>query len=365
MQTSRCIYCMQEKPITDFNREHVVSQFMGTYENAYVLNKRQVCKKCNSYFCDNLENILSFDSLEGLLRTEHLQKPMNVKRAIGRTRLSVKGERDIFKGLTLYISSSPGNPNKIQLEPAPAIGIVIDETKNLYEYFSIDNLPVCDEVIKGRITGVKNPIVVFGYDEDTAYDALTRRGYDLRKAKYTGNLSLSQMTKETELATQIGCKVDNLLVRLALKNLLNYICYAYGEEYISQPMFDNFRAFVRYGTLNAPLKMSISSGGIKHIPGLKNNCHLIGLVWSVIEKQVYLCGVVSWFNAVTYTFALLPVPTNQINFLPNVKLIICDNDNRVISEEEYLTVIDWPGDNTKISFLDTNLNPIKLNGGEC
>jgi hypothetical protein len=88
-KTRKCIYCLQTKPVSDFNREHVISRFMGTYENAVVLNHNEVCKECNDFFCENLENALSFDSLEGLLCTERLPKKMKTQRAIGRTRLQV------------------------------------------------------------------------------------------------------------------------------------------------------------------------------------------------------------------------------------------------------------------------------------
>ncbi|MEA4893354.1 MAG: HNH endonuclease [Peptococcaceae bacterium] len=88
-KTRKCIYCLQTKPVSDFNREHVISRFMGTYENAVVLNHNEVCKECNDFFCENLENALSFDSLEGLLRTERLPKKMKTQRAIDRTRLQV------------------------------------------------------------------------------------------------------------------------------------------------------------------------------------------------------------------------------------------------------------------------------------
>lgn len=360
MESRKCIYCLEEKPISEFNREHVISRFMGTYENAYVLGDAQVCKACNSYFCDNMENILSFDSLEGLLRTENLQKPMKHKRAIGMSRLKVTGNNDIFKGLTLYISSSPNNPNNIQIETAPAIGLILDENQHLYEYFSLESLPICDDTIRARMAFSNKPIVVFGYDEPEVSEALKNHGYDLSKAKYNGNLALADMTEEQSLSTEINCKVDSLLQRLALKNLFNYICYTYGKDYILQPNFDNLRNYVRYGTLTAPLQSFINSGGIKKIPGLVNDCHAVGLAWTVIGEQIHLCGFVSWFDSITYVFDLMPVKTGQFNFLNNVKCVICDNHRRVLTEAEYLTVLDWPGTNKKIGFLDRNFQPIDL-----
>lgn len=358
METRKCIYCLEEKPISEFNREHVISRFMGTYENAYVLGDAQVCKACNSYFCDNMENILSFDSLEGLLRTKNLQKPMKHKRAIGMTRLKVTGNNDIFKGLTFYFSSNPNNPNNIQIETAPAIGLILDENQHLYEYFPLENLPICDNAIRARMASSNNPIVVFGYDEPEVSEMLKNRGYNLSNAKYNGNLALADMTEEKSLSTEIHYKVDSLLKRLALKNLFNYICYTYGKDYILQPTFDNLRNYVRYGT---PIAQPIvSPGGIKKIPGLVDKCHAVGLAWTVIGEQIHLCGFVSWFDSITYVFELVSVETGKLNFLPPVRYVVCDNHRRVLTEAEYLTVLDWPGTNKKIGFLDRNFQPIDL-----
>lgn len=35
----KCIYCLKDKEKDEFNREHVMSQMMGTYENSFVLGK--------------------------------------------------------------------------------------------------------------------------------------------------------------------------------------------------------------------------------------------------------------------------------------------------------------------------------------
>ena len=355
MKRSKCIYCLTVKPISDFNREHVISRFMGTYENAYVLGKGQVCKDCNSYFCDNIENVVSFDSLEGLLRTEHLHKSMKSKRAISKTRLKISGGNDIFNGLSFYISSNPMSPNHIQMEIVPTVGIILDPSKNLYEYFPLESLPACDDAIRKRIASSKTPFVCFGYDDAVVSAKLQNLGYELSNAKYTGNLDLSDLTAEQSIDTKINVKVDSLLTRLALKNLLNFICYAYGQQYILGSEFDNLRTFARYGTINTPLKMFISDGGIKYIPGECNNCHSIGLAWSVIGTQIYLCGFVSWFNQISYVFAIKPVKTGLVNYLPPEKFIICDNDNRIITEDEKIIVFDWPGDNKKMGFLDNYL----------
>ena len=42
MAKHKCIYCLQEKDETAFNREHVVPRMMGTYQNGYVLSNYEV-----------------------------------------------------------------------------------------------------------------------------------------------------------------------------------------------------------------------------------------------------------------------------------------------------------------------------------
>lgn len=362
MSKHQCIYCLEEKDEPEFNREHVISRFMGTYENAPVLNNFQVCEKCNSYFCEHIENVVSFDSLEGLLRIEHRPTPMHTDRAIGRTRLKIKGQNDIFDGLTMFASSNPGSSSKLKIEIAPAVGIILDDKTRKYEYFSIDSIPECNDEIRERLKSCKQPFVTFGYEESIVTAALTQKGYDLSKATYTGDLDLSQVSSETSLEMRINYKVDGILSRLAAKNIFNYLCYAYGKEFVLQSCFDDFRSFIRDGNNSKGIKMFINNGGLRNIPGLVENCHTVGTGWSIIKEQIYLCGFVSWFNSITYTFALLPVPTAKVNCLRQLKVMICDNYQRTIEESEYLLVFDWPGDNKKFGFLDENLRPISCKG---
>lgn len=62
-----CIYCLQAQTADHFDREHVVPQAFGTFEHNLVLT-RTVCKKCNQYFGDTLDRILSKGSPPGVVR---------------------------------------------------------------------------------------------------------------------------------------------------------------------------------------------------------------------------------------------------------------------------------------------------------
>ena len=126
------------------------------------------------------------------------------------------------------------------------------------------------------------------------------------------------------------------------------------------PAFNNFRNFIRYNHVDKPLKFFISEGGIKNIPGITQKNHIIGLAWSAIDKQIHLCGFVTWFNAITYTFAIAPVPTKRVNAYPNLKTMTCNNEKKILSIEEYAMSLDWPGEQVNIKFLDENFRPIEM-----
>ena len=215
MQTSKCIYCLQEKNISEFNSEHVVSRFIGKYEDAYTLHESQVCKECNDYFCTTLENDLSFDSLEGLLRIEHSPKAIHVQRSIGRNRLKAVGNNGIFKNLPFYFTSAPSQANNIQIVVPPLVGIILDQQADEYEYFSLDSIPQCDDSMMARIAGVKTPFITFNCNGDEASKALKSKGYDISKAKYSGGLNLEDISSESVIDTTINCLVDNKVVRLS------------------------------------------------------------------------------------------------------------------------------------------------------
>ena len=360
MQTSKCIYCLQEKNISEFNSEHVVSRFIGKYEDAYTLHESQVCKECNDYFCTTLENDLSFDSLEGLLRIEHSPKAIHVQRSIGRTRLTAVGNNGIVKNLPFYFTSAPTQANNIQIVVPPLVGIILDQQADEYEYFSLDSIPQCDDSMMARIAGVKTPFITFNCNGDEASKALKSKGYDISKAKYSGGLNLEDISSESVIDTTINCLVDNKVVRLAAKNLFNFLCLAYGKEKVLHPAFNNFRNFIRYNHVDKPLKFFMSEGGIKNIPGITQKNHIIGLAWSAIDKQIHLCGFVTWFNAITYTFAITPVPTKRFNAYPKLKTMTCNNEKKILSVEEYLMSLDWPGEQVTIKFLDENFRPIEM-----
>jgi hypothetical protein len=63
-----CIYCMVEKAADALNRDHVIPQAFGMFDDNFVLT-HAVCAECNKAFGDTVELKLARDSIEGHDRT--------------------------------------------------------------------------------------------------------------------------------------------------------------------------------------------------------------------------------------------------------------------------------------------------------
>lgn len=64
-----CIYCRKVKPKAEFDKEHVLNDAFGRYNNALTLINK-VCKECNEKFGKTIDNELARGTLEGFQRFE-------------------------------------------------------------------------------------------------------------------------------------------------------------------------------------------------------------------------------------------------------------------------------------------------------
>src|SRR5580658_10087394 len=50
VETKRCIYCRENKPIEAFSAEHIIPRFMGGSSDCSAAVTKEACQKCNSLF---------------------------------------------------------------------------------------------------------------------------------------------------------------------------------------------------------------------------------------------------------------------------------------------------------------------------
>jgi hypothetical protein len=105
----RCIYCLEEKDVSAFNRDHVLPEALGTFrDNLPRLDC--VCHACNQYFGDHIELIFHRGSVEAIHRIlTGLKSPQEVNR-LRRDRLSFPSEHRVNGMGFASNSASRGRP---------------------------------------------------------------------------------------------------------------------------------------------------------------------------------------------------------------------------------------------------------------
>jgi len=164
----KCIYCLQDKEEDQFNKEHVVPQMMGKYNNGYVLSHNQVCQECNSYFCSELENKIGLDSFEAFLRAQYRSKPLSNGHILKKERIKVSGAEKVFKNLPFDVITDSSNPHHISLFPKALIGILRNTENQEYDYYDLESLPVATKDKLEMLKVAKEPIINTGLLEEDA-----------------------------------------------------------------------------------------------------------------------------------------------------------------------------------------------------
>ena len=177
MTMYKCIYCLQVKDHTKFNREHVVLQMMGKYQNGFVLNDFQVCQECNSYFSKYVENKIALDSFEAFLRMQYRNTPISDGRRMNNSRIRLIGEEGVFKGVHFIAITDKSNSYHIHYEAEPMVGIINSIENHEYNYYSLDELPKATTDIIKRMKESTQPIINTGIDRDLLDPVLIEKGY--------------------------------------------------------------------------------------------------------------------------------------------------------------------------------------------
>src|SRR5205823_602239 len=59
--------CMLKKPSSEFNKDHVIPEAFGKFGKDTMTLINYVCRNCNQYFGDNIENDLGRDTPYGVI----------------------------------------------------------------------------------------------------------------------------------------------------------------------------------------------------------------------------------------------------------------------------------------------------------
>lgn len=331
----KCIYCLQTKEETEFNREHVVPQMMGKYQNGFVLNDFQVCKECNDYFSKQIEGKIALDSFEAFLRMQYRDTPMSDGRKLNKNRIRLIGDEGIFKGIPFTVITDISSPYRVRFESEPMVGIINSVEKCEYDYYSLEELPYADEEAIERMKKSTQPIINTGIGRERLEPVLIDKGYLIGEYAYSEK-SVLDLYEEPEFTTAIKMSIDPIIRRVCAKTVFNYLCYSKGKEFVLNSRFNEIRKYIRYGEWSDDLWFRYSKGPVSTVNMPNNTAHVVGYMWYPENGQWIFCGCLTWFGELTYIFSLGKTgnKVQKLNVLDSTKMACFNNVDRTIIEDD-------------------------------
>jgi hypothetical protein len=301
MPKFRCIYCLDEKDIAEFDTEHVVPVAFGGFKNAPVL-KNQVCVACNSYFGKYLDIALARRAGEGLQRyLSGVRRPEDLEKfRYDLVRLSADAEGD-YKGAMLNFVPDPAAPQGVRLTPAPQVGFALADSTG-FKYYRLD------EVEAGlwqsdRSVDWTRGIKIIATDPDPIRATLAAQGVTMRKWRtmeppesQAGMIDVIEEWRWTPVQQRALAKIA-----------FNYLAYVHGARFVLRAEFDSTRRFIRRGVEPFLPCVQVRKHDIYTVPGApspneKAVVHILTLT-KPLNAEVVL-GQVTLFNWVSYDVVL-------------------------------------------------------------
>jgi hypothetical protein len=288
MGERRCIYCLEDKPEAAFNREHVIPQAFGRFENNLVLDC--VCKECNDFFAETLDLKLGRDSFEGFQRfRKGLISPARFKSLGKRSTSRVEVQEDgSMKGLLCVTTVGPdGN---FRNEPLPQIGFAKSEA-GPFQYSLLDDVPSRAELTQqGYPDGTRLTVQFWGVPKEEALKLLHSKGF--KGGDFTGEIQLPNRPVYFESVF----KISHPEFRVVSKIAINYVGAVFGSAIARMPEFNPIRQYIRRDELlgEVPVK-PIDSLKIEH-NGRVVRGHYVAVqkVGQRVVAQVSLLSTIRW-----------------------------------------------------------------------
>jgi hypothetical protein len=234
----RCIYCLVEKQPASFNRDHVIPQAFGVFDDNLVLTC--VCRECNSFFGDGVELKLARDSLEGHDRVQLGIADATSFKGLGKRRTTQVefGADSPVPGAEGYlVAPAAGTALAVTLKPRVGFAHAPDGP---FDWWPLDRLPSKEElgVAKGYRRG--DPLHVQTQGEAATEEfvaALAQKGFSCR------------FDSETPPPTGSAQVVITFTLarpefRAIAKIAFNYFAAAAGPGVVLASAFDGVRRFV-------------------------------------------------------------------------------------------------------------------------
>ena len=235
-----CIYCRATG--VPFSREHVIPEAFGKFENNFVLTF--VCGACNQFFGDELELVLGRNSREAILRLHH-----GVKAPAGAAQLKYDNaeltvaEPGPWRGARIMLAADPTG-RRLDTRPQPQVGF---KNEGETDWKWVSEVALTDSIVDPYR---KSPalIQVIGPSQDDI-DRLTAKLNTLGINFNSKGLLPQPAREDGTMLTKLASKVEDRILRAIGKIAGNYVAHIHGAQFFLQADFDDYRNWVRYGTL--------------------------------------------------------------------------------------------------------------------
>lgn len=305
----KCIYCLEYKVPSMFNREHVIPESMGLFESNLILYC--VCKECNSYFGGTIDATLGRGSLDALLRHQHNLKPLSKLNELDK-QLSFTATAGMGAWAGAMLKPYEFD-SKIATKPKSQIGFLNKTTGN-YEYFLPNHLPDFSK----RTDLNKDNFQLFASDDDELNKLAENLPLEVHNPEIHGALPDSQhevITGDVTFQVVIDTRIKRAFAKIGF-NYFACVAQARGlESLIYSDKLDPVRSYIRYenGSAFDPVEVTTEPMLAIDTPQLRHTVsHLLALDWHKLNTgQIDLEVSVSLFNSVTYRIVLVPNYTDR------------------------------------------------------
>lgn len=295
MPSATCLYCSEMKPTSAFNREHVIPEAFGVFDDNFVL-RETVCAACNTFFGETLDRSLARDTKEGLDRFAHdVARPKKGRKVGKGIAVKVRGGR--FDG-ALHEWDLDASGLNLQVKPSPQAGFAATE-EGPFEWFPLSEVPTQAALAERGFLYC----VLGGVSEDEARKFLSERGMSVSGPPVIESAVDSNGEVEAEISGRVGPTIQRGIAKIAM----NYLAYHYPEISLL-PHFDTLRKWVRF---DAPPSQRLVHMVTKRIlGGLPDDkqiiAHVVAVRWA--PELGYVLGQVSLFGWAQYRVMLSDAP---------------------------------------------------------
>jgi len=294
-----CIWCRHDKPLAEFNVEHVLPQSFGTFEQNFTL-VGVVCQETNSFFARELEPALARDSLEGFDRYRYGLRKTSEFASLGRRSTTrVQLTEGPYAGAWAY--TIPGH-EVLGTTPFPQIGFA-SNAAGPFEWFMLDALPTIEEVKAKGYSGNIH-VRLCECEATDVSNRLAERGINITVTDTfeppSGGMWVEQVFRPTAVHRRAFAKIA-----------LNYVAHEFGGEIALEPRFDSIRDLVMNGTVPDYSYYSIDDKAIfagDKEDGTRVFGHVIALTQHDVEVEV----IVSLYNRFRHRLILANTPGTQL-----------------------------------------------------